>query len=155
MNSALVPFSETPVRLVLAVAAGAAIGLNRWFHHKPAGLGTHSLVALGAALASTIGGTTLATDAAAASRIVQGLVTGVGFIGAGVIMRANRGQQVHGLTTAASIWTSAILGIACGLADFTVAASGLTLALIVLLASKPIEDRLERLVARREQSRTR
>ncbi len=150
MNSALVHWFEVPLRLSFAILAGAAIGLNRWFHHKPAGLGTHGLVALGAALASIIATKAPQTDAGAASRVIQGLVTGVGFIGAGVIMRENRDQQVHGLTTAASIWASAILGIACGLSEIDIAAVGLGLALVVLFISKPMEEALERMVQRRE-----
>src|SRR5512136_1675342 len=150
MNSALAHAFEVPLRLVFAVVAGAVIGLNRWFHHKPAGLGTHALVALGAALATIIASRTPGADAAAASRTIQGLVTGVGFIGAGVIMRENAGQQVHGLTTAASIWASAILGIACGLSNFSTASAGLVLALLVLFVSKPLEEALERIIKHRE-----
>ncbi len=80
----------------------------------------------------------------------SGACHGVGFIGAGVIMRENGAQQVHGLTTPASIWASVILGIACGLSDFTVAATGLGLAFVVLLVSKPLEGALERIMKRRE-----
>ena len=150
MTNAFAHSLEIALRLVFAVLAGAVIGLNRWMYHKPAGLGTHGLVALGAALACIIATHTHGTDAGAASRTIQGLVTGVGFIGAGVIMRANRGQQVHGLTTAASIWVSAILGIACGLSDVAIPAIGLTLALIILFVSKPLEEALERTVKHRE-----
>jgi putative Mg2+ transporter-C (MgtC) family protein len=153
MGGTFVHGFEMPLRLVLAIITGSAIGLNRWFHHKPAGLGTHSLVALGAALASILAARVPGGDAAAASRVIQGLVTGVGFLGAGVIMRENQGQQVHGLTTAASIWMSAILGIACALSDFTIAGTGLALTLLVLFVSKPLEDMLERIARRRESRR--
>jgi putative Mg2+ transporter-C (MgtC) family protein len=139
---------DVTLRMVFALAAGAAIGLNRWFYHKPAGLGTHALVALGAALAVIVTARVPGADAAASSRVIQGLVTGVGFVGAGVIMRENPGQPVHGLTTAASIWMSAILGIACGISDFAIGAIGLVLALIVLVVSKPLEDALGRVVKR-------
>ena len=155
MTSAFVHLLEIALRLLFAVLAGAVIGLNRWFYHKPAGLGTHGLVALGAAMACIIATHTHGADAGAASRTIQGLVTGVGFIGAGVIMRANRGQQVHGLTTAASIWASAILGIACGLSDIAIPAMGLGFVLIILFVSKPLEGALERIVRRREDGRLR
>jgi putative Mg2+ transporter-C (MgtC) family protein len=155
MNSLFTHSFEVPLRLVLAIVAGAAIGLNRWFYHKPAGLGTHALVALGAALASIIATHNPGADAGAASRTIQGLVTGVGFIGAGVIMREARGQHIHGLTTAASIWTSAILGIGFGVSDFAIPAIGLVLALIILLTSKPLEAALERMVKHRENARVR
>ena len=148
MNSTFAHGLEVPVRLVMAIVAGAAIGLNRWFYHKPAGIGTHGLVALGAALASILLSQTPGADAASASRVIQGVVTGVGFIGAGVILRKN--QDVQGLTTAASIWISAILGIACVLSDIGITATGLVLALVVLFVSKPIEERLERIVRHRE-----
>ena len=75
-------------------------------------------------------------------------VTGVGFIGAGVILRENQSQHVHGLTTAASIWVSAILGVACGWANLAVAATGLVLTVIVLVVSKPLEEALERRIGR-------
>ena len=153
MDSALAHSFEVPLRLVLAIVAGAVIGLNRWFYHKPAGLGTHGLVALGAALASIIATHTPGADAGAASRTIQGLVTGVGFIGAGVIMRENVGQQVHGLTTAASIWTSAILGIACGISNFAIASTGLGLVLVILFVSKPLEGVLERMKKRTENEK--
>ncbi len=149
MNHPFVQSLDVTLRLVFALAAGAAIGLNRWLYHKPAGLGTHGLVALGAALAAIVATRTPGADAGAASRVIQGIVTGVGFIGAGVIMRDNSSEQVHGLTTAASIWVSAILGIACGISDFVIGATGLILALIVLMVSKPLERALGRMVKRR------
>jgi putative Mg2+ transporter-C (MgtC) family protein len=149
MISSYVHSLDVIARLVFALLAGVIIGLNRWLYHKPAGLGTHGLVALGAALAAVIVTRTPGADAAAASRVIQGLVTGVGFIGAGVIMRENSGQQVHGLTTAASIWASAILGIACGISEFAIAATGLILALLILVVSKPLEEALGRIIKRR------
>ncbi len=149
MSSQFAHSLDVTLRLVFAVAAGAIIGLNRWLYHKPAGLGTHGLVALGSALAAIVATRIPGADAAAASRVIQGIVTGVGFIGAGVIMRENSAQQVHGLTTAASIWASAILGIACGISDYAIGATGLILALIILVVSKPLEEALDRIVKRR------
>ena len=140
MNGSWIQSLDLILRLIFAMTAGAIIGLNRWLSHKPAGLGTHALVALGAALASVVVLRAPGADANAVSRVIQGLVTGVGFIGAGVIMRENSGQQIHGLTTAASIWISAIIGIACGISDFVVGVAGLVLALVVLVISKPLEE---------------
>jgi putative Mg2+ transporter-C (MgtC) family protein len=87
---------------------GGVIGLNRELHHKPTGLRTLGLVSLGAALAVIV----VAQDPQAdASRVIQGVITGVGFIGAGVILHpATAGNQVHGLTTAATIWVTAGCG---------------------------------------------
>lgn len=146
MNNELLHSGEVLVRL--AAAVGAIIGLNRWLHHKPAGFGTHGLVSLGAALAILIAVRAPGADAAAAARVIQGLVTGVGFIGAGVILRADANREVHGLTTAASVWTSAILGIACGMADYVAGAIGVLLAFVILVLSKPLEDLVGRIFRR-------
>lgn len=155
MHGAYAHIIEVPLRLIVAILVGDVIGLNRWFYHKPAGLGTHGLVALGAVLAGLIATRTPGADAGAASSVLQGVVTGVGFIGAGVIMRETGVQQVHGLTTAASIWACAILGLACGIADVVIITTGLVLALVVLFVSKPLEEALEKTVRRREEAGSR
>jgi len=101
------------LRLGAAVLAGALIGLDRQVRRKPAGLRTVALVSLGSAvfvLAATGG----STDSH--SRVIQGIVTGVGFLGAGAIIRGQTEETVRGLTTAASIWLAAAVGVACGLA---------------------------------------
>lgn len=133
---------EVTVRLMLAMLGGSAIGLNRFLRRKSAGTRTHAIVALGAAMATLAADRSGDTEAFA--RIAQGLVTGVGFIGAGVILR-NGSSHVQGLTTAASIWTCAIFGLCCGIGDLTVAATGLVLALIMLLIGKPFEEAVGRL----------
>lgn len=132
---------EVAVRLAAAVGGGSAIGLNRFLRRKAAGTRTHAIVALGAAMATLLA--ERATEAEAVSRVAQGLVTGVGFIGAGVILR--HGSHVQGLTTAASIWTCAIYGICCGAGDLAVAVTGLVLALAMLLIGKPIEEAVGKL----------
>jgi len=152
-NISAYPF-ELLWRLILAIVAGAAIGLNRMMYHKPAGIGTHALVALGGALAASIALHMPGGDVAAASRVMQGLVTGVGFIGAGVIMRESQSDQVHGLTTAASIWTCTVIGIACAMCNIQTSATALILALIVLIGSKPLERALEKHFQHGEQDRS-
>jgi putative Mg2+ transporter-C (MgtC) family protein len=132
------------VRLALAVICGSIIGLNRYLFHKDAGMRTNSLVALGTAMATIVVMDAKDSDSQALSRVLQGLVTGVGFIGAGVIMRSDGGLHVRGLTTAASIWISAILGIAMGTGDYAVGLTGLALALVSLMVGKPIEKKLAR-----------
>ena len=134
-------YLDTGLRLLLAVFGGSLVGLNRFLRHKSAGMRTHGLVALGAAMATLMA--VHIGDASAVSRVAQGLVTGVGFIGAGVIMRDGE-SHVQGLTTAASVWGCAILGITCGVADLTTAAFGTVLAMAILLLGRP----LERFVAR-------
>ena len=133
---------EVTVRLIAALLGGSAIGLNRFLRHKSAGTRTHAIVALGAAMAALVADRSGDTEAFA--RVAQGLVTGVGFIGAGVILRRGT-THVQGLTTAASIWTCAIFGICCGVGDLTVAATGLVLAMFMLLIGKPFEKAVAQL----------
>jgi putative Mg2+ transporter-C (MgtC) family protein len=141
-------FLDVFLRLLAGVCAGGAVGLNRFLHHKSAGFGTHALVSLGAALGTLVMVRAAGSDPGGVSRVIQGLVTGVGFIGAGEILRGSRENDMHGLTTAASVWTSAILGISCGVADFTVCATGVGLTLSILVLSKPLEDLLARILRR-------
>lgn len=106
------------LRLGAAALIGAAIGLNRDLHGKPTGVRTLGLVGLGTALvvlASMDFKTAEGLDANPVSRAIQGVLTGIGFLGAGVIVRNSTGQKVQGLTTAALIWLTACLGIVCGL----------------------------------------
>src|ERR1035437_3695529 len=119
------------LRFSMATVVGGLIGLNRELRHKPAGLRTHALVALGAAVAtslvvwSAVGATSLHFDSM--SRVIQGIITGIGFLGAGVILRTENGKSVHGLTTAASIWLAACLGSACGAGAWLIVACAFVL----------------------------
>ena len=117
MDATLQGVGDIAARLGFAVAIGVVIGLNRWLRHKPAGVRTHALVTLGAALATVLISRDANGDAQAVSRVIQGLVTGVGFIGAGVILHVGAEHRVQGLTTAAALWASAILGIVCGVSE--------------------------------------
>jgi putative Mg2+ transporter-C (MgtC) family protein len=104
MDAISVPQSTLEIagRLLMATFFGAAIGINRERQGKPAGLRTHALVALGGALFTIIALLLSPGDASATARILQGITAGIGFIGAGVIMRRPETQDVHGLTTAAA-----------------------------------------------------
>ena len=132
-------FLELLGRLTLAVALGAAVGLNRERLGKPAGLRTHALVSLGGALFTLIGLLLQPDDPATTGRVIQGITAGIGFIGAGVIMHRPDTQAVHGLTTAAAIWVVAAVGVAvgCGLWRISLTASGLTL--LVLIAGEGVD----------------
>ena len=125
-------YGEVFLRLGAAVAAGALIGLDRELRRKPAGLRTLALVSLGSALfvLETVPSAGVVTDAT--SRVIQGVVTGVGFLGAGSIMRSADEESVRGLTTAASIWLAAATGIACGMANWPLLVGGCLLGLLVL-----------------------
>jgi putative Mg2+ transporter-C (MgtC) family protein len=133
------------VRLLAAALAGLALGFQREISDKPIGMRTLGLISLGAAMVSiaALRYPGLGNDPNAVSRvlqgIIQGLMVGVGFIGAGVIMRDESTKKVHGLTTATTVWIAAGLGIACGLADWIVVAAGLALALIILIVLKRFE----------------
>ena len=105
------------MRLALSVFVGGVIGLDRDLHRKPAGIRTHALVSLGTALMVILvmpPGEDNAHRYDALSRVIQGALTGIGFLGAGVILRDPEMRHVSGLTTAATIWLTALLGIACG-----------------------------------------
>ena len=142
---------EVALRLVVATLLGAAVGLNRELQDKPAGLRTHALVSLGAALL-TVTGLLLADPGEgrgqAASRVIQGIVTGVGFIGGGVILRDESRRSVLGLTTAATVWLVACVGIVCGTGHWPVALLGLLLTLLVLMFGGTIERLSRRLSGR-------
>ncbi len=132
-------------RLCLALLAGIVLGLNRWLHHKSAGIRTHSLVALGSAMAMLMTGSQIGADAQALSRVLQGLVTGIGFLGAGVIIRENSSRRIHGLTTAASLWACALLGAAFGAGQVTLGLIALSAMLLTLLIGGPLEMLVGRL----------
>lgn len=150
MDAITVPtdFIQIFLRLALATALGAAIGVNRELGRKPAGLRTHSLVSLGAAVsmiaALHMGPPGVPFDGSAISRIIQGLVTGVGFIGAGVILHRDDARVVHGLTTAASIWVVAAVGIAAGLGLWRLGVAAVVLLLLVFAIGGPLDRRLRR-----------
>src|SRR5579864_359907 len=131
-------------RLGLAVALGGIVGVNRELRQKPAGLRTHALVALGAALVTAIG--TLMTgppgDSGTLGRLVQGLLAGIGFIGGGVILHRDDTQGVHGLATAAAVWLVAAVGIAVGAGLWAAGVLTIGLALAVLYLGGPIDRRL-------------
>ena len=130
-------------RLLLAAVLGAAVGINRELRGKPAGLRTHALVALGAAMLSLIGlaltGPQDTEQYGAASRVLQGLVAGIGFIGGGVILRREESKEVHGLSTAASIWIVAAIGVGAGCGLWVTSAATAGLALAILALGEPLD----------------
>ena len=136
--------AEIVLRLGAALLAGGLIGLDREIKKRPAGLQTHALVALGAALTVLVVVGSPGGSADPVSRAVQGIITGIGFLGAGVIMQYERERRVEGLTTAASIWTAAALGMACGAGYLALAGMGLAAIILVLVAGGWIEVWMER-----------
>jgi len=133
---------DATLRLGSAVAIGGLVGLDRGLRNKPAGLRTHALVSLGAAL-MTYTGIEMAPDLPGeVTRVVQGVIAGVGFLGGGVILRDAQDQRVRGLTTAASIWIVAGLGIACGAGHWRTALLASAFTLLVLMGGHRIEQLL-------------
>ncbi len=133
-----VPSWELVLRLVLAVGLGAALGIERESRNKTAGTRTHALVALGAAL-FTVSGVFMGSDGITdRTRIAAQVVSGIGFIGGGAILRS--GLTVTGITTAASLWMAASFGVAAGVGLYWVAAAGGLLTFVTILGLGAIAD---------------
>ena len=131
------------IRLMAAGLLGAVIGAQREHAGKPAGLRTHMLVAVGAAL-FVIAPVQLGFDSADLSRIIQGLATGIGFIGGGAILKLSEQREIQGLTTAAGIWLTAALGVAVGLGALGAALISAALAWVILVVVLRIEKRVSK-----------
>jgi len=136
---------EILLRLLAATIAGVALGLDRELHGQATGMRTLGLVALGAAAISAAGSTLpqLGPSADAHSRVIQGVVQGVlagiGFLGAGVILRTPHDRRVRGMTTAANVWTTAALGVVFGLGQWRIAGVTFAVALVLLVGVARIE----------------
>ncbi len=128
---------EILIQIVVAAGLGAAIGFERELSAQPAGLRTHMLVSLGAAL-FTIAGAQVTNGEP--TRVAAQVVTGIGFLGGGAILR--EGMSIRGLTTAASLWVAAALGLAIGLRSYLAGVAAMVLAVIVLAAIKKVEEEL-------------
>lgn len=132
----MIGWTDIIVRLGAAVLVGCVLGLNRELHHKPTGVRTLGLVGLGSALAVLAVADNPQADT---SRVIQGVITGIGFLGAGVILHGPTGGKVHGLTTAATIWITASLGILCGLAAWRTTAVAILFTTVLLTVGGPFE----------------
>jgi putative Mg2+ transporter-C (MgtC) family protein len=131
---------DASLRLGSAVAIGGLVGLDRGLRQKPAGLRTHALVSLGAALMTYTGIELAPSDPGDITRVLQGVIAGVGFLGGGVILRDAQDLRVRGLTTAASIWIVAGLGMACGAGHWRTALLASAFTLVVLMGGHHIEQ---------------
>jgi putative Mg2+ transporter-C (MgtC) family protein len=142
---------ELVARVAIATVCGAAIGLEREFSDKPAGLRTHALVAMGAAAFTVAGfaaygslGTGVTIDPA---RIAAQVVNGIGFLGAGVVIFT--GDRLRGLTTAAELWAVAAIGVLTGLGMWMVGAAATAMILIIIVGGRPLESMIDRMRLRR------
>jgi putative Mg2+ transporter-C (MgtC) family protein len=132
---------EIALRLLAAFACGAVIGLNREFRHKPAGFRTFTLVSIGSAVVMIAieNGHGMPESSA---RVIQGILTGIGFLGAGVIFRRESPNKITGLTTAAAVWLTAALGVAAGMGQYILAGMTTVLSLVLLLFGRKFEHLL-------------
>ena len=148
----MLDWPEIVLRLGVATLAGGLIGLNRDLHGKPIGLKTLALVGLATAmvvaLADPSGDTTKISPEA--SRIIQGIVTGIGFLGAGVIVRAEHHFRVRGLTSAACTWLTACVGIACGIGQWRIVVVALAITFGLLTVGHRLERWLHRVLGGRD-----
>lgn len=145
---------EISLRLCVAAFAGMIVGINRDLHNKPIGMRTLGLVSLGSAIVILAGsvyeGLHFSQDAV--SRVVQGILTGLGFLGAGSILRAKDGTEVQGLTTAATVWIAAGLGVTAALGAWFITAAGTLMTLFLLTYGTRLEAKLIQ-VLRRNRNR--
>jgi putative Mg2+ transporter-C (MgtC) family protein len=136
-------FGRFTLRLSIAGLLGGILGFERETKHKEAGLRTHILVALGAALIMAVAQQSPGPDAAI-SRALQGVTVGIGFLGAGAIIKDRNQESIRGLTTAGGIWFTAAIGMAAGLGQIGYAVFGAALAIIVLALLLPLENWMHR-----------
>ncbi|MCH7727245.1 MAG: MgtC/SapB family protein [Planctomycetes bacterium] len=141
-------FGTYMVKFGVAVALSGLVGIERRLHGRWAGIRTHMAVAMGAALFTIIGMEISAelmgdskTRGIDPTRIVQGIATGIGFLGAGTILKLSKEVEVKGLTTASTIWLSAALGTACGLERYSLAVAATVVSLLVLAVLRPLDKK--------------
>ena len=128
---------EPIARLAVAALLGAIVGAEREYRQKAAGLRTNTLIALGSALFTVMSIEMVPEGTGDPSRVAAQIVTGVGFLGGGAILRT--GMSVRGLTTAATIWVVSAVGVAAGAGEYTIAGAATVIALIVLAALAPLD----------------
>ena len=130
------------VRLLAALIAGGVIGYQREVWHKAAGLRTHMLVSTGTALL-VLAAIDNGMQLDAQSRVIQGVITGIGFLGAGAILKIEASREIKGLTTAAGIWMTAALGAMIGLGQLGLAVIGTALTWLVLSSLLKVDKRID------------
>jgi putative Mg2+ transporter-C (MgtC) family protein len=132
---------EIFMRLGFATLAGVAMGLNRDLRGKPTGVRTLGLVGLASAMIVL---TVSHGEPSNVGRVIQGIVTGIGFLGAGVIVHDGFGKQVHGLTTAACVWLTACVGSACAVGEWRIILLSAPLIAVILIFGGPLEKWVHR-----------
>lgn len=151
----MLDWTEIILRLGVATLAGGSIGLNRDLHGKPIGLKTPSLVSLATAMLLVMvhsNDTRIISDAG--SRVIQGILTGIGFLGAGVIVHAGRHFRVRGLTSAACTWLAACIGIVCGLGQWRLVIVALAMTFVVLTVGGRVERWLHKRLGGKDETKS-
>lgn len=143
-------FVDDLFRLGLAILLGSIVGAERQLAGQSAGLRTHVMVALGSAVFTLAGIATAGGDLHQVTRVVQGVAAGVGFLGAGAILRMNGDTKVKGLTTAGSIWVAAAMGTSAGLGEYALAASATIASVVVLVILRPLSRQLDKYAQRHQ-----
>ena len=128
---------QIPLRLIVAAVVTSLVGLERSRRYQFIGMRTFGLIGLGAAVAGVTATRMAHADVSAVSRVLQGMLAGIGFLGAGVIVHRADGRLTLGVTTAAAIWVAAILGFAAGLGEWLVVGAAVALSLLLLLLPEP------------------
>lgn len=131
------------IRVTAATILGAIIGIQREKMGKPAGLRTHILVTLGTTV-FVLACSKFGMTSDGLSRVIQGIITGIGFIGAGSILKLNEERDIQGLTTAAGVWMTAAIGVAVGLGGLGLAIIGTILTLIILALAGRLEFQINK-----------
>jgi putative Mg2+ transporter-C (MgtC) family protein len=145
-------FVDDVIRLTVAAVLGGVLGFEREYHGHWAGLRTHMMVAVGAAV-FTMCGLLITTDSPEhLTRVIQGVATGIGFLGAGTILKLGDEVRIKGLTTASSIWLAAALGTCAGMGNYALAAATLCVGFFVLVVLRPLEKSLLTRSSRRGSS---
>ena len=148
----MLEWSDIILRLGVATLAGCLIGLNRDLRGKPIGLKTLGIVGLSTATVVVVAvqftETARITDAT--SRVIQGILTGIGFLGAGVIVRAEHHFRIRGLTSAACTWLAACIGIACGVGQWRIVVIAIVLTFALLIVGGRVERWLHRTLGGKE-----
>ena len=136
-------FATVVIRLIAATVLGGIVGIQREKAGKPAGFRTHIIVSLGTALV-VVACSSSGMSSDGLSRVIQGIVTGIGFVGAGSILKVDQEREIRGLTTAAGVWLTAAIGVAAGLGTIGIAIIGTVLTLIILALEGIGESRREK-----------
>lgn len=136
------------LRLFVALLLGGLLGIERQFHGRWAGVRTHMMVSLGAAIFTIAALTTAPNDTNEVTRVIQGIAAGIGFLGAGTIIKLSTEVEVKGLTTASSVWMAAAVGTVAGLGEYALAAASGVMALVVLALLRPLTKAIGKDAAR-------